>query len=146
MSHTKLFVRIGIGVAAALLLAFALWVSNMAGELNSTRQGIEEGFELRGTYQRERPAGGIDTIAFQTFDGERTWGASDGLGASAKGTFEGTADPNCYLLEDEAGSEVGWAHLAYANNAGEGVLYVRFEAGEVVELRKVDRIPSYLER
>ena len=56
---------------------------------------------------------------------------------------QGNGDPNIYLLEDERGEEVGWVHLAYANNEGEGILYVRYGSDDLVEIDKVDRIPIY---
>lgn len=38
---------------------------------------------------------------------------------------------------------MGWVHLAYANNEGEGVLYVRYGSDDLVEIDKVDRVPIY---
>lgn len=145
MSRKKLFIRIGAGVAAVALLAAVFVGASAAGELNRLRQGMEEGFELRGTYQGEPRDDGIGTIAFQTFDGERSWGASSGPGASAEGTFKDTVDPNCYVLEDADGNEVGWVHLAYAGDSeNRVVLYVRYGTDDLVEMRKVDRVPSYV--
>lgn len=91
-------------------------------------------------------AGGIEAIAFQALDGGRTRGISGGLETSAKGIFEDAANPSFYLLEDEDGNEVGWVHLAYVSNEGEGGLCVRFGSGEVVKLSKVDGVPGYLAR
>lgn len=139
MSRKKLFVRIGAGVAGALLLVAMFVGASMVGELNHLRQGVEKGFELRGTYQLPDGA----SITFQVFDDERSWEAQDGPGAVAKGTIKETADPNVYLLEDERGEEVGWVHLAYANREGEGTLYVRYGSDDVVEVGKVCRIPTY---
>lgn len=144
MSRKKLFVRVGAGVAAVMLLVAVLAVAGMAGELNRLRQGMAAGFELRGTYQGEPGADGVGTIAFQTSDGERSWEASSGPGASAEGTFKDTVDPNCYVLEDEGGNEVGWVHLASSDAQGAGALYVRYGAGDLVEMRKVDRVPGYM--
>ena len=128
MERKKLFVRIGIGAAGVLLL-----VAVFAGV------SMEEGFELRGTYQL--PSGA--SITFQVFDAERSWEAQNGPDAVVKGTIKETVDPNIYLLEDERGEEVGWVHLAYANNEGEGVLYVRYGSDDLVEIDKVDRVPIY---
>ena len=51
MERKKLFVRVGIGVAGALLLVGIFAVANAVGDSNAMRRGIDEGFELRGTYQ-----------------------------------------------------------------------------------------------
>lgn len=139
MSRKKLFVRVGAGVAGVVLAAAVFAGASMIGELNHLRQGIEEGFELRGTYQL--PSGA--SITFQMSDIERTWEAQSGPDAVVKGTIEETADPNIYLLDDERGEEVGWAHLAYANREGKGTLFVRYGTDDVVEIGKASRIPSY---
>ena len=139
MERKKLFVRIGIGAAGVLLLVAVFAGVSMVGERNHLRHGMEEGFELRGTYQL--PSGA--SITFQMFDAERSWEAQHGPDAVVKGTIKETVDPNIYLLEDERGEEVGWVHLAYANNEGEGVLYVRYGSDDLVEIDKVDRVPIY---
>lgn len=145
MERKKLFVRIGIGAAGVLLLAALAFAVRAVGEYNVMRQGFQEGFPLRGTYQGDPQQGGIGTIAFQTFDGERSWAASSGPGASAEGVFKDTVDPNCYLLEDADGNEVGWVHLAYTDeNENRVVLYVRYGSDDLVEMRKVDSVPSYV--
>lgn len=139
MERKKLFVRIGIGAAGVLLLVAVFAGVSMVGERNHLRHGMEEGFELRGTYQL--PSGA--SITFQVFDAERSWEAQNGPDAVVKGTIKETVDPNIYLLEDERGEEVSWVHLAYANNEGEGVLYVRYGSDDLVEIDKVDRVPIY---
>ncbi|MFQ8868875.1 MAG: hypothetical protein ACLR67_11335 [Eggerthella lenta] len=48
------------------------------------------------------------------------------------------------MLEDESGNGVGWVHLAYSDAQGAGALYVRYGAGDLVEMRKVDRVPGYM--
>ena len=73
MERKKLFVRVGIGVAGALLLVGIFAVANAVGDSNAMRRGIDEGFELRGTYQGDPGRDGIGTIAFQTLDGEPSW-------------------------------------------------------------------------
>ena len=115
MERKKLFVRVGIGVAGALLLVGIFAVANAVGDSNAMRRGIDEGFELRGTYQGDPGRDGI-----------------------------GTVDPNIYVLEDESGNGVGWVHLAYSDAQGAGALYVRYGAGDLVEMRKVDRVPGYM--
>ena len=107
MERKKLFVRVGIGVAGALLLVGIFAVANAVGDSNAMRRGIDEGFELRGTYQGDPGRDGIGTIAFQTLDGEPSWEASKAPGAHVKGAFE-AVDPNIYVLEDESGNRVGW--------------------------------------
>ncbi|MDB1806428.1 hypothetical protein ABG957_00130 [Eggerthella lenta] len=144
MERKKLFVRVGIGVAGALLLVGIFAVANAVGDSNAMRRGIDEGFELRGTYQGDPGRDGIGTIAFQTLDGEPSWEASKAPGAHVKGAFKETVDPNIYVLEDESGNEVGWVHLAYSDAQGAGALYVRYGAGDLVEMRKVDRVPGYM--
>ena len=139
MERKKLFVRIGIGAAGVLLHVAVFAGVSIVGERNHLRHGMEEGFELRGTYQL--PSGA--SITFQVFDAERSWEAQNGPDAVVKGTIKETVDPNIYLLEDERGEEVGWVHLAYANNEGEGVLYVRYGSDDLVEIDKVDRVPIY---
>ena len=139
MERKKLFVRIGIGAAGVLLLVAVFAGVSMVGERNHLRHGMEEGFELRGTYQL--PSGA--SITFQVFDAERSREAQNGPDAVVKGTIKETVDPNIYLLEDERGEEVGWVHLAYANNEGEGVLYVRYGSDDLVEIDKVDRVKIY---
>ena len=67
MERKKLFVRIGIGAAGVLLLVAVFAGVSMVGERNHLRHGMEEGFELRGTYQL--PSGA--SITFQVFDAER---------------------------------------------------------------------------
>lgn len=111
MERKKLFVRVGIGVAGALLLVGIFAVANAVGDSNAMRRGIDEGFELRGTYQGDPGRDGIGTIAFQTLDGEPSWEASKAPGAHVKGAFKETVDPNIYVLEDESGNGVGWVHL-----------------------------------
>lgn len=54
-----------------------------------------------------------------------------------------TNDPNCYLLLDEDGVEVGWVHLAFADRDGAGTLYVRYGDDGLVEMRKVSTVPLY---
>ena len=115
MERKKLFVRVGIGVAGALLLVGIFAVANAVGDSNAMRRGIDEGFELRGAYQGDPGRDGI-----------------------------GTVDPNIYVLEDESGNGVGWVHLAYSDAQGAGALYVRYGAGDLVEMRKVDRVPGYM--
>ena len=139
MERKKLFVRIGIGAAGVLLLVAVFAGVSMVGERNHLRHGMEEGFELRGTYQL--PSGA--SITFQVFDAERSWEAQNGPDAVVKGTIKETVDPNIYLLEDERGEEVGWVHLDLAINDGEGVLYVRYGSDDLVEIDKVDRVPIY---
>lgn len=139
MERKKLLVRIGAGAVGMVLLVGIFAGAGVVGERNHLRQGIEEGFELRGTYQL--PSGA--SITFQVFDDERSWEAQSGPDAVVKGTIEETVDPNIYLLEDERGEEVGWVHLAYANGEGEGILYVRYGSDDLVEIGKVDRIPIY---
>lgn len=139
MERKKLLVRIGAGAVGMVLLVGIFAGAGVVGERNHLRQGIEEGFELRGTYQL--PGGA--SITFQVFDDERSWEAQSGPDAVVKGMIEETVDPNIYLLEDERGEEVGWVHLAYANGEGEGVLYVRYGSDDLVEIDKVDRIPIY---
>ena len=78
------------------------------------------------------------------FDEERTWGAWSGGDATAvRGTIGATNDPNCYLLLDEDGVEVGWVHLAFADRDGAGTLYVRYGDDGLVEMRKVSTVPLY---
>ena len=120
MERKKLFVRVGIGVAGALLLVGIFAVANAVGDSNAMRRGIDEGFELRGTYQGDPGRDGIGTIAFQTLDGEPSWEASKAPGAHVKGAFKETVDPNIYVLEDESGNGVGWVHLAYSDAQGAG--------------------------
>ena len=139
MERKKLFVRIGIGAAGVLLLVAVFAGVSMVGERNHLRHGMEEGFELRGTYQL--PSGA--SITFQVFDAERSWEAQNGPDAVVKGTIKETVVPKICRLEDERGEGVGWVHLAYANNEGEGVLYVRYGSDNLVEIDKVDRVPIY---
>ena len=87
MERKKLFVRVGIGVAGALLLVGIFAVANAVGDSNAMRRGIDEGFELRGAYQGDPGRDGIGTIAFQTLDGEPSWEASKAPGAHVKGAF-----------------------------------------------------------
>ena len=133
-----------IDQALALLLVGIFAVANAVGDSNAMRRGIDEGFELRGTYQGDPGRDGIGTIAFQTLDGEPSWEASKAPGAHVKGAFKETVDPNIYVLEDESGNGVGWVHLAYSDAQGAGALYVRYGAGDLVEMRKVDRVPGYM--
>lgn len=142
MERKKLFARIGAVAAGAALLVALFAAAGMAGELNRFRQGVDEGFELRGTYQLIAGTRG-ESITFQVFDEERSWEAQDGSN-SVKGAIKETADPNVYLLIDEHGDEAGWVHLAFANNEGEGTLYVRYGSGELIEMRKASRIPTYV--
>lgn len=102
MERKKLFVRVGIGVAGALLLVGIFAVANAVGDSNAMRRGIDEGFELRGAYQGDPGRDGIGTIAFQTLDGEPSWEASKAPGAHVKGAFKEAVDPNVYVLEDES--------------------------------------------
>lgn len=88
MERKKLFVRVGIGVAGALLLVGIFAVANAVGDSNAMRRGIDEGFELRGAYQGDPGRDGIGTIAFQTLDGEPSWEASKAPGAHVKGAFK----------------------------------------------------------
>ena len=106
MERKKLFVRVGIGVAGALLLVGIFAVANAVGDSNAMRRGIDEGFELRGTYQGDPGRDGIGTIAFQTLDGEPSWEASKAPGAHVKGAFKETVDPTstCWKTRAATGS------------------------------------------
>lgn len=142
MSRTKLYARIGIGVGTVALLACVFFVAAAIGDLGRLRQGIEKGFDLRGAYQLPESRG--EYLSFQVFDEERTWGAWSGGDATAvRGTIGATNDPNCYLLLDEDGVEVGWVHLAFADRDGAGTLYVRYGDDGHVEMRKVSTVPLY---
>lgn len=140
MSRKKLCARIGIGVGALALLACVFLVATAIGDLDRLRQGVEKGFDLRGAYQLPESRG--EYLSFQVFDEERTWEAYDGGDATAaRGTIGATDDPNCYLLLDEDGVEVGWVHLAFADRDGTGTLYVRYGDDGLVEMRKVSTVP-----
>ena len=114
MSRTKLYARIGIGVGTVALLACVFFVAAAIGDLGRLRQGIEKGFDLSG-----------------------------GDATAVRGTIGATNDPNCYLLLDEDGVEVGWVHLAFADRDGAGTLYVRYGDDGLVEMRKVSTVPLY---
>ena len=91
---------------------------------------------------------GVGTVALLAcvffVDEERTWEAWSGGDATAvRGTIGATNDPNCYLLLDEDGVEVGWVHLAFADRDGAGTLYVRYGDDGLVEMRKVSTVPLY---
>ena len=99
MSRKKLYARVGIGVGAVALLTCVFLVAMAVGDLGRLRQGIEKGFDLRGSYQLPESRG--EYLSFQVFDEERTWEAWNGGEAKpARGTIGATDDPNCYLLLD----------------------------------------------
>ena len=112
MERKKLFVRVGIGVAGALLLVGIFAVANAVGDSNAMRRGIDEGFELRGTYQGDPGRDGIGTIAFQTLDGEPSWEASKAPGAHVKGAFTEKVDAVSRNLTALSGGEPCQQRLA----------------------------------
>ena len=75
MSRKKLYARVGIGVGAVALLTCVFLVAMAVGDLGRLRQGIEKGFDLRGSYQLPESRG--EYLSFQVFDEERTWGGME---------------------------------------------------------------------
>lgn len=156
MDRSKVL-RYGVtGGLVVLLLAIILVLASMLGDHNRTAKGIEEGFELIGTYQTalhptDDPAVFESAGVQMTFtvgneeSGKVPWVVwkENNESALGDGFIKGTIDPNVYLLEDESGSKVGWAHLAYSNNKGEGTLYLQYDSYETSELSKVARVPGY---
>ncbi len=131
----------GLGFLAAMVLVVCLIGS--AAELENMRRGMQEGFELKGTYLEPDQNTG-STLSFledQENEERLLWQVWDKHGSGDSGFVEGTADPNVYLLVDSEGVDVGWAHLAYSNQKAEGTLYVKFGMRDIAEMSKYSRVP-----
>ena len=140
MERKKLFVRIGIGAAGSA--AGRRWCSpNAPGEYNAMRQGFQ-GFPLRGTYQGDPQQGGIGTIAFQTFDGEPSVGRIEAAQSEQQRRVQGNRRSE-HLRAGRRGWQRGGLGASCVPDAHENrALYVRYGSDDLVEMRKVDSVPS----
>lgn len=135
--------RATAGVFAGLLVAAGIVLWGVCQDLDALHHGFDKGFELRGTYSAiEEQSGRYYRITFDYE--EETWQVDWGGRNSAAGTYLTTGDPNQYQLNDAEGNIAGWAHVAYANARGEGLLYLRY-GDETVKLDKRTRIPGIVE-
>lgn len=146
MSHAKMFVRIAIGALIAALVVVSLLLTGAVTELGNMRRGMQEGFELRGSYVLPGQffGAGISYSLIEAGD-EWRWDSFDKGTSTGSGAIRKTADPNSYLLVDTDGAEVGRLHLIYANVKGEGTLYVDDGSGELYKMEKCSRVPGYFE-
>ncbi len=128
------------GTFAGLFLIAFMMLWGLAQETGNLRRGLEEGFELRGTYSAIEETSGRYYRATFGYE-EETW-QIDWFGKGvADGTYVETEDPNYYLLHDADGVEVGWAHLTYATGKGTGLVYIQYD-DEFMRLDKDSAVPA----
>lgn len=128
------------GAFAGLFLIAFMMLWGLALETSNLRRGLEEGFELRGTYSAIEESSGRYYRATFGYE-EGTWQIDwFGMGV-ADGTYVETEDPNYYLLHDADGAEVGWAHLTYATGKGTGLVYIQYD-DEFMRLDKNSAVPA----
>ena len=140
MDRRKTIAYAAAGLAFILLVAGVIFLSAAATDRDVTHRGIQEGFELHGSYtQLDQVPGMSTTVTFEMQEDARTWRVQSPGEPDRTGPVEETMDPNVYLLKDDAGAEVGWAHLAYANLKGEGTLFIRFGSDDPFEMEKFER-------
>ena len=119
-----------VAVACAIVFIGAT-VILIGNEVGRFADGFEQGFKLQGTWQaaQEDDTSTIASFGFSEDDGG-VWQLADfSEEAPVTGYFKTTDDPNMYLLQNEYGEEVGWAHVAYTSTFGgkiDGLAYVQY--------------------
>lgn len=121
-----------LAVACAVVLAVSV-VYALANEAGKFASGFEHGFKLEGTWISEQPNQWSTYLSFGFADDEGgVWQLAhpDGGTPPVNGYFEKTGDPNVYVLQNEEGQEVGWAHVAFTSSFGgniDGLAYVQYQ-------------------
>lgn len=145
LPHKRLAIYVVAGILLIALLAGAASLLIYVKESNTLRQGVQNGFELTGTYQNIAASTIVTFTVFHEEDDGRMWQLQDSDQIRNQGEVVSTLDPNYYLLKSADGSEIGWIHLAYSDSEGKGMLYLGYEGDELVELPKVGRYPTTIE-
>ena len=125
-------------VFSVLLLIMTFATSWALNERNRMHQGSSQGFNLNGSYTKVTIEESLLSFGESPQEGEGIfWWASD-KNSVDHGSVKSTHDPNCYILEDDNGVEVGLVHLAYTSGNKEGILFVRFGSGDFIEMHKIN--------
>lgn len=135
--------RVLIAVCAVALVAVAVGAAFL--QVSRFMDGVENGFDLEGTYGSIADVGSPVYASFGlTEEDSGLWQLAD-FGAPShnpvNGRFVATADPNLYELQDEDGVSVGWASLSSVwSFLGQldGVLYLHY-GDQSFRLQKFDR-------
>lgn len=136
VSYRAIALALGIALVGA---GFGLW---SARETAVIKRGLAEGFAINGMFQERQP--GRSTLAF--LDEEGRWQHVDEHGDVMNGTFKRSAEPNGFVLLDEAGGECGSVHLTFTSKDGlYGTLYLQAD-DEIVRFDKTDRVPAFMEQ
>lgn len=136
VSYLAIALALGIALVGA---GFGLW---SARETTVIKKGLTEGFAINGMFQERQP--GRSTLAF--LDEEGRWQRVDERGDVVNGTFRRTADPNGFVLLDEAGDEYGSVHLAFTTKDSlHGTLYLQVD-DEIIGFDKTARDPAFTEQ
>ncbi|NBJ67424.1 helix-turn-helix transcriptional regulator [Adlercreutzia caecimuris] len=131
-----------LAVACAVVLAASV-VYALANEAGKFASGFEHGFKLEGTWASERSDQRSTYLSFGFADDEGgVWQlARPGEGTPpVNGYFRKTGDPNVYVLLNEEGQEVGWAHVAFTSSFGgniDGLAYVQYQ-DTCYQVRRMD--------
>lgn len=137
-SSCPLSIRVLLGTLGFALFT-VLFIATLAiNENDRMRRGIESGFSLSGTYVKPIQDGSLLSFGEGPDKGDGwLWWAYDGSEGS-RGRIRFTSDPNCYILEEFDGNEIGLVNLAYTKGADEGTLYVRFGEEDFIQMIKIN--------
>lgn len=133
---------VALAVACAVVLATGI-VYALANEAGKFASGFEHGFKLEGTWISERPDQRSTYLSFGFADDEGgVWQLArlDEGTPPVNGYFRKTGDPNVYVLQNEEGQEVGWAHVAFTSSFGgniDGLAYVQYQ-DTCYQVRRMD--------
>ncbi|MBY4797149.1 hypothetical protein K6V98_02060 [Collinsella sp. AGMB00827] len=131
MPHTmkrRILLILSAAVSALVVVLLFMLIGQQNKFANMIR-GIQEGFELKGTYVPYSGSGPISrdpsvSIYFDDSaeDATITWGSRTRETFYVTGTATATEDPHIYMLTKATVERYGIVHLNYMN-AGEGMLY-----------------------
>ncbi|MEB1814761.1 hypothetical protein [Adlercreutzia mucosicola] len=138
-------------LAMVCVLALAGGLAYLLGtQANRFAEGLEQGFQLQGTWKVPSDEGPFTTVSFgfTSADGG-VWQIADfSRTAPLNGYFKATADPNLYLLHNEQHEEVGWANVAFTSAIGgkiDGLAYVQHGPTRY-QVKRVDDFVTHYDR
>ena len=123
-------------VLVALLVVGAV---ALLGEMRTNKQlasGLEQGFELRGTFAHNSSLERSMYFEANEGQGRITWAARTERSGYVTGVVSETGDPNVYRLITDDNDEYAMVHIAYSN-PHDGKLYVSYDGTSFASFQKI---------